>query len=334
MSQPASFIATQRPIACPGCTGTEYVTALSVQDNRVLCCPCCGLVYTWADAADDEAASLYPPEYSAHQPVTRTSGRFGSVRSLALHRYFGYPLPDDVAASSPRWLRWVAERLLSPVQGRWKSIPPFTAGGRLLDVGCGSGAYLERVRSLGWSVQGIEPDAGACSNARTALGLNVSCGTLDDIPLLEESYDVITLWHTLEHTRQPARTLRAAYSLLRPGGLIMLEAPNWGSVQRRVFGSHWFHLDLPRHRHHFHFTPLCLRHYLTTTGFSNVQVVSIPSAVGVTGSLEHILHMRQAMAGGRPWRHNRALKALFWLPEALLGRVELAGCLMAMAHKP
>jgi SAM-dependent methyltransferase len=213
----------------------------------------------------------------------------------------------------------------------WRTIPPAIPGGSLVDVGCGSGAYMARLRSLGWAVRGLEPNADACAHARASLRLDVLCGTLDGRVLPEASCDVVTLWHTLEHTSHPLRTLKEAYALLKPGGLIMLEVPNWDSAQRRIFGVRWFHLDLPRHL--LHFTLPCLGRYLAAAGFTDVKVTSVPSPVGVTGSLERIMRRRAAEAGGRPWRHNRVLKAAFWLPEAISSRIGRGGCLMATARR-
>jgi 2-polyprenyl-3-methyl-5-hydroxy-6-metoxy-1,4-benzoquinol methylase len=323
----------QQPSSCPGCASSDSLLIFrTVGRQSLLCCRRCSLIYIWPAVQQDEPSELYPQTYYAHQPVTWTPGRFPVVRSLVLQHYYGYALPDAVAASVPLWLAGPAARLLVPLKARWRTIPPAVAGGRLLDVGCGSGAYLALVRSLGWSVRGIEPDAEACGFARTGLGLEVSCGTLDDTSLPHDSCDVITLWHTLEHTAQPLRTLQEAHALLRSDGLIMLEVPNWDSVQRRIFSTRWFHLDLPRHL--LHFSAHALRYYLVTAGFVDVKVTSVPSTVGITGSLERVLGRRRTQPGVRPWRHIPALKAMFWLPEALLSRAGLAGCLTATARKP
>jgi hypothetical protein len=112
----------------------------------------------------------------------------------------------------------------------------------------------------------------------------------------------------------------------------MLEMPNWHSLQRTVFSSRWFHLDLPRH--HVHFTSHSLLQCLAAAGFTDIGVTSIPSPVGIMGSLQVILRQNQTDAAARPWRHNRVLKAASWLPEALFSRVGLGGCLMATARKP
>ncbi len=333
MSQRVIAGPEQEPVSCPGCAYPDSVTVLSTgQGQTLLRCRRCGLVFTRPTAQPSELTALYPEGYYAHQAAAWAPGRFQIVRSLALQRYYGYPLPADLAGCALLRLMQPAARLLAPLKGYWRTIPPAVFGGRLLDVGCGSGAYLARVRALGWQVSGIEPDVDACARARDLLALNVFCGTLEDKPLPEERYDVVTFWHSLEHSAQALRTLQRAHSLLRQGGLIMLEVPNRDSVQRHIFGYGWFHLDLPRHR--VHFGASALRQCLATAGFTDVRVASVPSPVGITGSLEGTLQRHRPEVGARAWRHNRALKAAFWPPEALLSCAGLGGCLMATARKP
>lgn len=316
--------------ACPGCGGADSRPALQPGGvYSLLRCRACGLLYTWPAALPDESV-LYPPGYYAHRPATYRAGRLAVVRDLALYRHSGYPVPS--AAARLPWLAEVAGILLTPFKRAWRTIPPFVPGGRLLDVGCGSGVYLARLRALGWSVSGVEPDAEACRHARSVLGLDVHCGTLDDAPWPPASFDVVTLWHTFEHTMRPARTLAAAQALLKPGGLLMMEMPNWSSAQRRIFGTNWFHLDLPRHR--LHLTPACLGQYLAEAGFVDIVVGTVTSTVGVTGSFETALRRRPWRPGGRPWRHNRLLKTLVWPLDALCSALGAGGCLAATARKP
>ncbi len=332
MSQGVAADSAHQPAACPGCSSTHSEPAFSgVGEWSLLGCRRCGLVYTWPDLPPDALARYYSEEYYAHRPAAWTPGRQRLLRSLILQRYFGYPVPEEMRAST--WLRLLqpAVSLLAPARAFWRTIPRAVAGGHLLDVGCGSGAYLARVRALGWQVSGVEPSARACSYARERLGLEVYCGTLDEQPFPEASYDVVTFWHSLEHSSHPGRDLQEAYALLRPAGLIMLEVPNWDSLQRRLFRRHWFHLDVPRHR--VHFRRDVLRQYLESAGFVDVQITPVPSPVGASGSLEGLLHRPQA-AGRRPWRHNPVLKAALWLPEIVLSRAGWAGCLAATARKP
>ena len=125
---------------------------------------------------------------------------------------------------------------------------PAIPGGRLLDVGCGSGAFLAQMAELGWRPQGIDPDPAAVVGAREA-GLDVSQGTLADVDTEEHGgeFDAITLSHVIEHLHDPAADLRRIERLLRPGGLLWIATPNLEALGLRRFGRDWLGLDPPRH---------------------------------------------------------------------------------------
>ncbi len=118
--------------------------------------------------------------------------------------------------------------------------------GRLLDVGCGNGAFLLRAREMGWQVAGCEPDPKAATTCRE-LGLHVYAGDAFNAKLECGSFDVITLSHVIEHVQDPAALLARIQSLLRPGGLVWLALPNPASLGLRVYGAVWRGLHMPYH---------------------------------------------------------------------------------------
>ena len=123
--------------------------------------------------------------------------------------------------------------------------------GRVLDVGCATGLFLNEMSQAGWQAAGVEISGSAAEYARRRFGLDVFQGTLSESPYQPASFDVITFWDVLEHTFSPAEELATAARLLRPGGLLVLNVPNWNSVDRRLFGQHWVGLDAPRHLYVF-----------------------------------------------------------------------------------
>ena len=134
------------------------------------------------------------------------------------------------------------------------------ASKRILDVGCGDGSFLRLAASHGWVPVGVE--VGENADALRANGLDVR-NTIEEL-VDEPPFDVITLWHSLEHMRQPKDTLRIVRALIAPDGIVIVAVPDAGGLQAKTFGGRWFHLDVPRHL--FHFNRPSLEQMLKSTG--------------------------------------------------------------------
>lgn len=119
--------------------------------------------------------------------------------------------------------------------------------GKLLDIGCGDGSFLEACARDGWDVTGTE--IGGAAELSKQLGIDVR----DSVEHARERgpFDAITMWHTLEHFRDPKGTVAAARALLAPGGVLVIAVPDAAGLQARAFRQKWFHLDVPRHLFHF-----------------------------------------------------------------------------------
>lgn len=145
-----------------------------------------------------------------------------------------------------------------------------SAGGntRLLDIGCGNGAFLQFAAHLGWIAEGVDNDAEAVAVARAA-GCNVVLGSLDDLPSRKGHYQHVTLSHVIEHVHDPLRLLRQCLQLLVPGGRLWLETPNLQSFGHDVFGSAWRGLEPPRHL--VLFDRRTLTSALAGAGFSGIE---------------------------------------------------------------
>jgi SAM-dependent methyltransferase len=124
---------------------------------------------------------------------------------------------------------------------------------RVLDAGAGRGRLVAALAERGYLAEGIDP-APRGENVRRA-GILEHAG---------DDEDAVVVWHALEHVTDPGTALRRAASWLRPGGVLLVAAPNLASLQARIGGSKWFHLDLPRHRTHF--TPEGLRACMRSAG--------------------------------------------------------------------
>ena len=118
--------------------------------------------------------------------------------------------------------------------------------GRLLDVGCALGDFVEVAVARGWDAEGVEISAYAAAEARSK-GLRVRTGVLEDLALPSGSYDVITLYDVVEHLTDPIATLREVYRLLAPGGVLHMVTPNVGGLQARLLGAKWYHYKPGEH---------------------------------------------------------------------------------------
>ena len=125
-------------------------------------------------------------------------------------------------------------------------------GARVLDVGAGRGRLAAYLRELGYRAEGIDP---------SPRGQGVTQATIEEH--VARDLDAVVMWHSLEHVPEPAVAMMRAREMLRPGGVIVVAAPNVASLQASVAGRVWFHLDLPRHRTHF--TPAGLRSLMSRT---------------------------------------------------------------------
>ena len=189
--------------------------------------------------------------------------------------------------------------------------------GRLLDVGCATGIFLDGMRTLGWQVAGVEPTASAVEYARTRFALDVFEGRLEEAPFADHSFDVITLWDVLEHVHEPKQVLAKIHQLLRPGGLLVMSLPNPDSIEARLLGPYWAGWDLPRHLNLFR--PRQLRQHLPQMGFEINKIRSFTAGYSVL--IMSIEHKRNA-EGHDGKRVGRILRA--W-PLRLLAKLYYNG---------
>jgi SAM-dependent methyltransferase len=136
----------------------------------------------------------------------------------------------------------------------------------VLDIGCGPGLLLREFRDRGWQVQGTEFSEQSAAHGRDVLGVPVAVGDVRDLRFESASFDVVVMWHVLEHTPEPEQTLAEVGRVLRPGGVFLCAVPNFGSAEARFARDKWFHLDVPRHLSHF--TVETLRSLLSVHGFT------------------------------------------------------------------
>lgn len=235
---------------CPSCGSPNPQNHSKVRDHSVsgedftiLSCTSCGLLFTAEAPGPDEIGRYYGSE----EYVSHTDTRKGPVNRL-------YHLVRSITVRSKR-------RSALRANGG--------APGRLLDYGCGTGAFAAAMRDAGWEVTALEPDGTARENALALHGLRP--GRPEELgSMTDDSVDVVTLWHVLEHVHDLRGTLQHFHRILRPGGTMFLAVPNHASLDARRYGVHWAAWDVPRHLSHF--SPGSMRRLLQPLGFGVVEV--------------------------------------------------------------
>jgi SAM-dependent methyltransferase len=162
------------------------------------------------------------------------------------------------------------------------------APGAILDVGCGRGLMLSELAHRGWRAVGVEMSDAASRHAREVLGLDVRVGDLVGCKFPTASFDVVTLFHVLEHLPDPDSALAEVRRLITADGWLLVEVPNFGSLQSRLAGGRGFHVDAPRHL--FHFTRAALLQSLERAGFEPIRVATHSFEFGYYGMLQSLLN--------------------------------------------
>jgi len=226
---------------CPVCHSVKFTNYLYTQDYflskepfTLSQCEHCGLVFTNPRPEDVDLASYYnSPNYLSHHAA-------------------GFSV-----------LRWIYQFLRKRnIRWKYRLLHSFIPKGKILDVGCGTGEVLNFFKHKGWEVRGIEPNEKARLFATEVYDIPVA----DEPGLLNlpaESFDVISLWHVLEHVPDLNRRMTDLKKLLKPDGLLLIALPNLASMDAKYYGKYWAALDVPRHLYHFSpdsFLELAIRH--------------------------------------------------------------------------
>lgn len=284
---------------CPLCGGTAAGPVLEAPDPApagprglvfaVVRCDGCGLHYTNPRPDPETIGGFYPADYKPHR---RPRKMVATGRSL-LNRLTGRSAPERRGE-----LAW-------------------HGAGRLLDFGCGGGAFLKRMADRGWQVTGLDAAVGAVAEVQREFGLKALAGTLPHPELRPGTFDVVTMWHALEHVHEPLEILREVHRLLVPGGRLIVACPNRTCWAAGRFGADWFGLDLPRHLTHF--DRATLTDALTAAGFRVDRVRGVRQADWIRGSARLAVRRNPAAIWPRLLFWKPLAKAAAWLTDVCGG---------------
>lgn len=246
---------------CKCCSGTEFIYLFPGKDRlhglpgefKVEECKYCGVIATHPQLSLKEIENYYPEDYISYPPAIEDEHSWFKK----IDRQFG-----------------VEKRCRAVIKQSGK------ASGKVLDIGCATGVFLNGMKEHGWECYGIEPSDFASEYAINRFDLNVFHGYLEDGLFEDDFFDVITLWDVFEHLFEPVETLHIIAKILKPGGLLVITTPNANSWERKIFREHWAGWDVPRHYHVF--SPNTLQALLNPMG---LRAFKIKSFTGMQGSL-------------------------------------------------
>ena len=156
-------------------------------------------------------------------------------------------------------------------------------GRKLLDIGCGSGAFVSRMRRRGWDACGIDVDPAAVAAGRSRYGVDVQQGVAADLVAQGKKFAVVTANHVIEHVSDPVQFLVQCRNLLNGAGRVILVTPNAGSFGHQRFAAHWYGLDVPRHL--WVFTPRSLKECARRAGLVDCTLfTSSANAASIAGA--------------------------------------------------
>jgi 2-polyprenyl-3-methyl-5-hydroxy-6-metoxy-1,4-benzoquinol methylase len=232
-------MASKRFVRCNLC-GSDRTKKLYYIDRfktrfSVVKCKRCGLVYMNPQLSEKEISNLYNEEY--------------------------YQGTADYSYQDERKHAKAAKIIHDK---RLQVIEKYVKKGRMLDIGCSFGIFLDAARQRGWDAYGVELSKHATGYAKKSLRLNVFNGTLERARFRSNFFDVILMAELIEHLPDPAKTLQECNRILKKGGLLVVQTSNEESLYAKLLGKNWDWF-LPGHL--YYFSVRTLRNMLQKTGF-------------------------------------------------------------------
>lgn len=246
---------------CPlGCSQSD--TAVQSSRDRIsgvpgeffmVRCNNCGLLRTDPRPSPETMGVFYPDDYGPYKTV---------------------PSLDEAHSNVPAWKRKI---------GLTAQNIPSISPGRMLELGCASGNYMEQMRNAGWEVEGIEFSPSAAYIARKR-GFRVTSGAVENVESPTSKYRIITAWMVLEHLHEPVKVLERLLDWIEPDGYLVLSIPDASAFERSIFGDAYYALQLPSHL--YHFSPKTIRKVLNASGWEAVQFFWQPNSNSLIRSVE------------------------------------------------
>jgi len=235
---------------CPVCQSNDVSSLLQVKDYsltqehfQIIECDNCSMRFTNPIPSVEEIALYYDfPDYISHTDSTK-----GWMHQL-YHKVRNHTLIQKT--------NWI-QSLFTGYKGQ------------ILDIGAGTGAFANAMQNKGWKVTALEPDEASRNRALQNYGLQLlPSDELFNLP--ENTFDVITLWHVLEHVHALKPYIQSFQKLLKPNGRLIIAVPNYNSYDATFYKQFWAAYDVPRHL--YHFAPPSMRYLMKKQGLEVIDI--------------------------------------------------------------
>lgn len=237
-------------------------------------CKECGLVYMNPQVVPEDIEKLYPADYHPHS-ITKKGTGF-RIRSLQ-NRIITIPVIGHLVKGM------MNVKIVAPIYRR------LNQQSRILDIGCGTGSFLNTVRTeTGCKVYGADISEAAVREAKSSFDLDMFKGTIIEAPFPNAYFDIITAWWCLEHIPDPHATVARISSLLKHNGYCIMGVPNFSSFYAKHFKDKWYHLDCPRHL--CIWTPYTITRLLEKHDLLVTRIIYDKTPWGLLGSLQYLLY--------------------------------------------
>ncbi len=238
---------TFREVSCPLCGSDFNTTILTAKDHdcgilglySISKCNECGMCYLNPQPILEDLHKVYPPVYS------------------------------------DKYIKELPYRLFDK---RIKLLKNLLPDGRLLEIGCGAGHFLDMARAAGYEVAGVEMDNESGGYAKKHYNLDVQVSPVETAELPASYFNIVTLFKVFEHLTEPMACLNKIKQTLAPGGYCIIQVPNFSCFESKLMGRYWCYLDPPRHLSHF--SPNTLTNMLKKAGFPKIRILNYSDPLG------------------------------------------------------
>ena len=333
---------------CPLCRSQRVLPWATIRDHQratdetftLVRCVSCGLIFLNPRPCRSALKQLYGSDYGPYTEDARYNfqifnpGRTvfarwkNRVKHDVLSCVLGYHSQDHISAGRRLTARLLSRRVLR-VHYR---LPRWVPDGRVLEIGCGPGYFLNVLKDLGWQPTGLEWDAEFARRVSRDTGIPVleTPESLDEVP--DETFDAVVLWHVLEHVPDPVWMMLQARRVLKRGGELRLEVPNALSLSATLLKPYWTGIAEPRH--FFHFSPRTLAMVLQAAGWTDFHIRTIPKGNWWASGLHHRAEAVRGHVPEHPWFERRLVRSAFRVCSRIAAAFGLGESLLVSATRP